>query len=310
MLAEMKADVAVIITPHTFHAPLAIDALQAGCHVLIEKPIALHIAEVDAIAKAAAQANRLVAVNFQQRFRPEVRAARQLIHAGKLGIIQNFDMKAIWPRSQAYYASGGWRATWKGEGGGVLMNQAPHNLDLIIHLLGLPKRVMAWTRTLVHPIEVEDTVQAMLEWDNGALGSMHTSTAESGLKDRIEIIGTKGTLQIEQGKLTFHAFEQDLLEYFETTSERYRGPAMTEVPVTLDTTTTGHHRDVYQDLHDAIQQGKALMCDATEGGQSLELANAMIFSSHTQNAVELPLDRQAYAQLLSDLQAGRTTLRG
>ena len=179
MLAQEKPDLAVIITPHPYHAPLAIDALNAGAHVLVEKPISVHAGEADAMIEAAAQNDRLLAVNFQQRFRPEIQAAKELIAGGALGELQYVNMVVVWPRTRQYFANAGWRGTWKGEGGGVLLNQAPHNLDLLVHLMGMPARVAAWTRTRIHPIETEDTVQAMFEWQNGAIGSLHVSTAES-----------------------------------------------------------------------------------------------------------------------------------
>ncbi|MEZ4675271.1 MAG: Gfo/Idh/MocA family oxidoreductase [Caldilineaceae bacterium] len=172
LLAEVQPDITIILTPHPFHAAIAIDALNAGSHVLVEKPMAVQVAEADAMIAAAKQNNRLIAVNFQQRFRPEVEAARQLIENGQLGEIQRVTQVEPWLRTVAYYKSAGWRGTWKGEGGGVLMNQAPHSLDLLCHLAGMPKRVVAWNRTLRHSIEVEDTSMAMLEWENGALGSI------------------------------------------------------------------------------------------------------------------------------------------
>lgn len=308
MLEEVKPDVAVVIVPHNDHAELAIAALEAGCHVLIEKPIALHVKEADAIAAAAQKANRLVAVNFQHRFRPEVIAARQLIENGDLGHIQNIDMKDIWPRSKAYYDSGGWRATWVGEGGGVLMNQAPHNLDLIVHLLGLPKRVMAITRTILHSIEVEDTIQAVLEWDSGTIGSMYISTAGSGHPGRLEVLGTGGMLNIGSGSLDFQKFPQDLREYFTTTDQRFGGPRGEAQEVALDMSNGGDHKDVYQNFHAAILNGESVRATAEEGVKSLELANAMIFSSYLGEPVELPIDRAKYADLLSDLQTGHTKM--
>ena len=176
MIAETQPDVVVVMTPHRFHAPITIDSLQAGCHVLVEKPMAVQIAEADAMVDAAEQAGRILAVNFQQRLRPEVIRARQLIQEGALGTIQHVDIKIAWTRTAVYYRLSNWRGTWRGEGGGVLLNQAPHELDLLCYLLGLPARVVAWTRTILHEIEVEDTIQAMLEWDNGTLGSIHIST--------------------------------------------------------------------------------------------------------------------------------------
>jgi predicted dehydrogenase len=304
MLAETQPDVAVILTPHPFHASIAIDCLEAGCHVLVEKPIAVQVAEADAMIEAAEQAGRLLAVNFQQRCRPEVQAARRLIQEGELGLVQRVDMAETWTRTAAYFGQGSWRATWDGEGGGVLMNQAPHSLDLLCYLIGMPSRVVAWTRTLFHQIETEDTAQAMLEWPGGAWGSVHISTAEAGQPQRLEILGTKGCLRIGGGnsKLTFQQFEADLREFLPTSPSPFSPPAMQPVPVELGP-GAGNHLAIYRNLHEAILQGTPLIADGVAGRMSLELANAMIYSSYTRREVELPLDRRAYSALFEELKA-------
>ena len=180
MIGELRPEVAVVITPHYNHAEIAIACLQAGCNVLVEKPMALEVAEADAMIAATKASGKLLAINFQHRQRPEVRAARRLIQEGRLGKLQRINMVTPWPRSAAYYGQASWRATWPGEGGGVLMNQAPHDLDLVCHLMGRPDGVVAWTRTTLHKIEVEDTATALLSWDGGATGYLHVSTAEAG----------------------------------------------------------------------------------------------------------------------------------
>jgi predicted dehydrogenase len=307
MLAETRPDVAVILTPHTFHAPIAIDCLQAGCHVLVEKPMAIQVAEADAMIEAAAQADRLLAVNFQQRCRPEVQAARRLIQQRHLGDIQHVDLAVTWTRTAAYYRLGDWRGTWVGEGGGVLMNQAPHDLDLLCYLMGVPARVVAWTRTLLHQIETEDTVQAMLEWPDGALGSLHISTAEAGQPERLDIVGTAGCLQLGRGELTFQRFDLDLREHVLQSPRPFSAPALYPVPVELEP-GSGDHVSIYRNLHEAILRGAPLIADGVDGRMSLELANAMICSSYTGDEVELPLDRQRYAALLEDLKGQRLTV--
>jgi predicted dehydrogenase len=304
MLAETQPDVAVILTPHPFHAPIAIDCLEAGCHVLVEKPMAIHVAEADAMIEAAAKANRLLTVNFQQRSRPEVQTARKLIQDGRLGEIQHVDMVEMWTRTAPYFQLASWRATWAGEGGGVLMNQAPHDLDILCYLMNMPSRVVAWTRTLLHQIETEDTVQAMLEWPNGALGSLHITTAEAGQPQRLEIVGTGGYLRIERGELVFEQFDTDLREFVLQSPNPYSQPAKQLVPVALES-GAGNNLSIWRSLHAAILQGAPLIIDGIAGRMSLELANAMIYASHTRQEVELPLDRQAYAVLLEDLKAHR-----
>jgi predicted dehydrogenase len=305
MLTETTADVAVILTPHPYHAAIAIDCFDTGCHVLVEKPMAVQVSEADAMIAAADNAQRLLAVNFQQRFRPEIIAARRLIQDGLLGDIQHVDMLATWPRTARYFKFAGWRGTWSGEGGGVLMNQAPHDLDLICHLVGAPEKVTAWTRTQFHAIETEDTAQAMLQWPNGAWGSVHISTAEAGRSQRLEIAGTNGILHIERGGLTFHQFDTELREFLKTSDELYRGPGTSVTPIELEP-GAGNHAAVYENLHAAILNGTALMADGVEARKSLELANAMIYSSYQGQEVALPLDRHGYAALLEELKTKHT----
>ncbi len=302
LLAEMQPDLAIIMTPHPSHAPIAIDCLNRGLHVLVEKPIAVHAGEADAMIEAAQRANRLLAVNLQQRFRPEIMAAHKLISEGRLGRIQSAHMIVAWPRTSRYFANAGWRGTWRGEGGGVLLNQAPHNLDIICHLVGLPSRVVAWTKTTMHDIETEDTVQAMLEWPNGAVGSLHVSTAESGQPERLEILGTRGRLEVTRGGVQFQEFAEDLESFFVTTDRVYEGPDQHPVAVELG---NGHgtHDDIYANVYDAIVNGAPLMAPGESGRMSLELANAMILSHYSKQLVELPINRAAYVELLTSLQA-------
>lgn len=308
LLAQEQPDIAVVLTPHPFHAALAVQCLEAGCHVLVEKPMATKVSEADAMVGAGKRAGRLLAVNFQQRFRPEVVAAKRYLEAGGLGALQHVDITKAWPRPKVYYDTASWRATWRGEGGGVLMNQAPHDLDLLIHLLGAPRRVAAWTRNLLHNTQTEDTVQAMIDWPSGALGSLHISTAEGGRAERIELIGTGGTMLISEGSLEVTRFEPDFAQFSATTLEKFGRPS--SAPVTLELPDTrGDHVAVYRNLHAAILEGEALIADSAAGRISLELANAMILSSYTRLEVELPLDRARYEALLEKLKAERPVTR-
>lgn len=301
MLAEAQPDVAIIITPPPLHAEIAIACLQAGCHVLVEKPIAIRIEDADAMVAAARANERLLGVVLQHRYRPEIRAARRLIQRGQLGKIERVEMSAVWTRPASYFQMASWRGTWSGEGGGVLINQASHNLDVLCFLCGLPQRVSAWTRNLLHQIEAEDTAQAMLEWSDGALGSFHVSTAEADIKERIKIVGTRGTLEIVQGKLSVNAFDVDLQEYVATCPDPYAAPRIRPVEVELEQ-GAGDHLAVYRGFYDALLNGEQFVSDGEQGSMALELANAMVYSSYTRREVELPLDRKSYSELLARLQ--------
>ncbi len=302
MLAEVAPDVVSVMTPHPFHAEQSIIGLAAGCHVLVEKPISVQIKEVEAMVAAAEAHNRLLAVNFQQRLRPEVIAARQIIQSGQLGEIQNADMKMTWTRTAIYFEKSTWRGTWNGEGGGVLLNQAPHELDLLCYLLGMPARVAAWTRNLVHPIETEDTIQVMVEWDNGALGSIHISTAEAGQPQRFEIIGTGGHLALGPGRLYLQRFDMDVREYIATSPDPFGHPNLIADAVELPP-GTGDHCAIYHNLVNAIETGSPVVADARGASMSLELANAIAYSSYQNQVVEFPLDREAYAAFLAERRA-------
>jgi len=297
MLEATKPELTVIMTPHPFHAPISIDAMESGSHVLVEKPIAVRVSEADRMLAVAERTGRTLALNFQQRCRGDIRTVKRIIDDGRLGQIQHVDMTAAWPRTATYYAGGGWRATWIGEGGGVLMNQAPHQLDLLCYLFGLPSRVSAWTRTTLHTIEVEDTVHAMCEWPGGALGSIHITTAEAGRQDRLEIIGTAGSVSIINGELKLKVLSPDFRETIKGST--YALPAITAQPVEVtEDGGDGDHLDIYKNLYEALRHGASLVATGHDGQVALDLANALMLSGHLGGEVTLPTDRAAYDELL------------
>jgi predicted dehydrogenase len=298
-LAETRPDVAIITTPHPFHAPIAVDCFAAGAHVLVEKPIAVEVAEADRMLAAAERAGRVLAVNFQQRFRPVVERAKAMIVSGELGELVRVLSIEPWYRTNAYFQSASWRGTWKGEGGGVLMNQAPHSMDLMCYLAGQPVKVWGWTRTRKHAIETEDTAQAMFEFANGAPGYLMYSTVEPGAR-RLQIIGEKASLDITGERLTISRFKPPLEEFRQTDRGHYSAPAIEtetlELPPSIDLHLALHH-----DLEAALAEGRAPRITGHEGMMALELANAIALSSRTERAVSLPIDRAEYSALLARL---------
>ena len=263
--------------------------------------MAAQVAEADAMIEAAQRHQRLLGVVFQHRFRPEMQAAYKLVQGGTLGTIQHVDLTAIWTRPASYFAQVPWRGTWKGEGGGVSMNQGAHNLDLLCYLLGVPERVYAWTRRQVHAIETEDTVQAMLEWQNGAIGSLHLSTAEMMQPEHIRIVGTRGYLDIVDGKPDLQLLDEDLKDFIATSPEPFSAPRSHSVPVVLED-SQGNHSTVHRQFSQAILSGTTFTSTGAQGRMELELANALIYSSHTQRPVTLPLNREDYTKFLLELQ--------
>jgi len=297
-------DAIVIATPHYFHPPVGIAAFEKGLNVLTEKPIAVTVSEADKFVKAAKKSKKVFAVMYQQRTVPAIKVASQIIKDGKIGEIKRTLMVEPNYRSQAYYDSGGWRGTWKGEGGGVLINQAPHGIDLFIMLAGLPSRVIARTRTRLHKIEVEDEADALLEYPNGAWGYYYTSTCETPFLQRIEISGDKGKLEfLDTGKtrvLKFYSFNPSISVHSATSKEVWQSVQVTEEPLDVKG-ESGGHKEIIQNFCAAILHGEKLIAPGMEGISSIEFINALNFSSRTCRPVKIPVSRSKYDKLLEEL---------
>ena len=304
-LLALGLDVVVICTPHRSHPALTIEALAAGAHVLCEKPLAVEAREADAMIAAADRAERLLGVCFQQRFRPVIAAAHALVAEGRLGELMRVSIVDPLYRPHAYYRSAGWRGTWEGEGGGVLMNQAPHTLDLLCHLAGPPAKVWGVSRRRVQPMETEDTATALLEYANGALGTLAVSTTEPGVQ-RIELVGDRGRIEILGESIVFERFEPPISEHLPAATGMFDQPRLVREEIVLPP-GTGDHNAVHADFAAAVRAGTAPRVTARDALCSLELANAIVLSTHTGEAVPLPVDRAAYATLLADLRAGTIT---
>jgi UDP-N-acetyl-2-amino-2-deoxyglucuronate dehydrogenase len=300
MLAEYKPDVAVITTPHPTHAAIALDCLAVGAHVLVEKPMSDSIADAEKMVAAAEKANCLLGVCYQRRFRPTIERARELIANGALGpIVRTLCLEPVL-RSAKYYRDADWRGTWRGEGGGVLLNQAPHPIDTLCHLVGMPARITGITRTARHAIECEDTAHALLEYANGASGYFFAGTAETSVKPNIQIAGEKGALELSDTQLKIYRFANSIPEYIATSTEIF-DRMKKEIEVLDLPDTTGNHVSVYRDFHAAILEGRQPRANGREGLMSVEFANALIYSAQKQMPVTLPLDRVAYTNLLREL---------
>jgi len=295
------ADALLVATPHYFHPPVAIDAFEAGLHVLSEKPIGVRIGDAERMVEAARKSGKVFCVMFQMRSEPDVTKARELVEAGALGQVRRTLLISPEFRSQAYYDSGSWRATWGGEGGGVLLNQAPHIMDVFVMLGGLPSRVHGRCATLLHEIEVEDQAEAMLEYANGAAGYFYVSTCEVGPRV-LEIVGDKGRLRMEGGRLRLWRFEPEVVQFNRTNTEMWGSPKAEEVALEIEEREAGH-RVILRNFARAILHGEELLAPGEVGLGSLELANAIILSSYKGEPVQLPIDRQEYAALVDGLRA-------
>lgn len=295
-------DAVIIATPHYLHTSLGIDALQNGLHVLVEKPISVHKADCERLLAAHKGPKQVFAAMFQMRTDPKFQKIKNLITSGHLGQLTRVNwIITDWYRTEIYYASGGWRATWKGEGGGALLNQCPHNLDLLTWFCGRPARVRGFCQLgRFHQIEVEDQVTGYLEFANGATGVFITSTGEAPGTNRLEIVGEMGKLVLEGGKLAFTRNETSMIEFSHTAKGGFARPELWNIDVPFDTSGAQHHT-ITQNFVEAILDEAPLIAPASEGIHSVELANALLYSSLINQTVELPLDAAAYEQKLNQL---------
>jgi predicted dehydrogenase len=296
-------DAVIIATPHYQHTSLGIAALEAGLHLMVEKPISAHKADAERlIATARQHPGQVFAGMFQLRTEPRYARIKRLIETGELGDIARLSwMITDWYRTEAYFASGGWRATWKGEGGGVLLNQCLHNLDVIAWLLGMPARVRGFCQLgRYHQIEVEDNVTAYLEYPNGATGVFITSSGEAPGTNRLEIAGTRGKVVLENNRLTFTRNETDMIEFSRTAKVGFAKPDtwVAELPFT-DADTP--HAIVMRNFIEAILDGTPLIAPGPDGLHSVELANVMLFSSLLGQTIELPMNAPAFEAKLQEL---------
>jgi predicted dehydrogenase len=306
LIRSGAVDAVVIATPHYQHVPLGISALGRGLHVMVEKPIAAHKADAARLIAAHAKRRDLVfAGMFQLRAEPRYGGIRRLIGDGRLGEIARISwIITDWYRTEAYYASGGWRATWKGEGGGVLLNQCLHNLDLLQWLCGMPARVRGFCRLgRYHDIEVEDDVTAWCEFPNGATAVLTTSTGEAPGTNRLEIAGARGRLVLEKDRLHFTENETPMTDFSRTAETGFLRPATTEREIPVEN-APAPHAVIMQNFVDAILDGAPLIAPGVEGINSVELANAITYSSLLGKTVELPLNAAAYERKLKQLIAG------
>jgi len=300
----------LIATPHYSHTALGIQALKAGLHVLVEKPISVHKADCERLIAAHTNPKQVFAAVFNQRTDPFFRKLHDLSTSGELGEIRRINwIITNWFRTAAYYGSGGWRATWAGEGGGVLLNQCPHNLDLLQWLFGMPSRVRAFCGLgRYHDIEVEDDVTAYFEFPNGATGVFITSTGEAPGTNRLEITGERGRLIYEDDLLRFDRNETPMTEFSRTSPLGFATPPTWEIRFPISG-HGGQHLEILQNFADAILRGAPLIAPAEEGIHSVELANAIIHSALRGETLELPLDGKAYERQLKKLIAASAARR-
>ena len=301
MMDSGEVDAVIIATPHPSHPEIAVDAFERGLHVLCEKPLAAHVKAARIMVAASARSSVKFGVVFQLRTSPIFRKAKELIEAGEIGALR----RAIWIttrsfRSQGYYDAADWRSTWEGEGGGLLLNQCPHELDLYQWLLGMPSRVRGFaTFGRYHDIEVEDDVTAYMEWDKGMTGIFVATTGEVPGTNRLEIAGDCGRVVIEDDEIVLDRTAGSVTEFTRNSQNPFKGPECRKIEVAVSK-ERGRHGDVIRNFVAAILRDEPLAAPGEDAIHSLELANAMVLSSVQRQTVSIPIDADAYENFLHE----------
>ena len=304
LLRSGKIDAVIIATPHYQHTSLGISALKAGLHVMVEKPISAHKADAERlIACSREHPGQVFAGMFQLRCEPRYLRLRHLIENGDLGTLERINwIITDWYRTEAYYTSGGWRATWKGEGGGVLLNQCLHQLDVLQWMCGMPARVRSFAKLgRYHDIEVEDSVTAYFELPNGADGVFVSSTGEAPGSNRLELAGTRGKAVLENDRLRFVRNQECMREFSRRSASGFLKPEVWNCEIPFGDGPESPHALLMQNFVNAVLDGESLIAPGAEGLNSVELANAMLYSGLVDRTIELPLDGAAYEAKLQRL---------
>ena len=304
LLASGLCDAIIVAVPHYYHPPICIDVLNAGINVISEKPIGVYTKQAEELIKVASKSDKLFGLMFNQRTNPMYKKARDMVQKGELGKLKRCVwIITDWYRTQSYYDSGDWRATWSGEGGGVILNQCPHQLDLWQWIFGMPTKISATCNEgKFHNIEVEDDVTVYAEYANGATGVFITTTGEFPGTNRLEISGDKGKLVIEGKSMKFTKLAQPEREWCFECKEGFKGPEKEEIDVDYSEfdTTKPQHKGITQNFTNAILHGEKLMAPGEEGINGLRISNAIFLSSWLGKKVDVPVDGDLFYEMLQD----------
>lgn len=303
LIADPHVDAVIVAVPHPMHADMAMAALNTGKHVLIEKPVDIRISKAKVLNECAARSGKVFGIMFNQRTDPLFRKAREIVKSGSLGeLTRTVWLITNWYRTQAYYDSGSWRASWSGEGGGVLLNQCPHQLDIWQWICGMPTEVSGFCDIAkYHNIEVEDDVTIITRYANGATGTFITSTGEYPGTNRLEITGTLGKIVLEEGKLKWWKLDRDVQEHCVHAGQDDPKPGIVYAEIIPDEPTTGHP-GILQNFANAILCGEALIAPGSDGINELTISNAAYLSAwNGSTVIKLPLDTAAFDEKLDKL---------
>ncbi len=303
MFASGLIDAVIVSTPHKLHCDIAMDALKSGLNVLVEKPVDITVRKAKAINELAKTVDKKFVIMFNQRTNDVFAKAREIVKSGALGELKRTVwIITNWYRTQRYYDSAGWRATWAGEGGGVLLNQAPHNLDLWQWICGMPCEVMANCEVgKYHNIEVEDDVTLLTRYENGATGVFITSTGEYPGTNRLEISGTLGKIVVENGVLKWWKLPENEREICFNAKDLFPSIKCEYEEFVSQNSNVSAHKLIIQNYVNAILKGEELLSPGTDGIYELTLSNAAYLSSWKGGApIKLPLDSDEFDTLLSE----------
>lgn len=306
LIASGEVDAVLVATPHYLHPTYAIEALNAGLHVMIEKPAGVYTKQVEEMNEVAAKSDKSFAIMFNQRTNPCYIKLREMLQSGQYGEIKRVNwIITDWYRTQSYYDSGDWRATWSGEGGGVLLNQCPHQLDLWQWLCGMPCKVRGFLHEgKWHKIEVEDDVTIYVDYPNGATGVFITTTGDFPGTNRLEITLDKAKIVCMNNKLEVIELSQSCQEYCDNAGEGFGRIDTTTYTITPDPAPWSQHVQVMTQFGDNILRGGDLVGRGEEGINGLTISNCAHLSSWLDKTVELPIDKELYFKMLQDKIAG------
>lgn len=309
MFSRAGLDAVLIATPHYDHTTISVHAFEQGLHVLSEKPLAVHVNDAKKSIAAYEKARDInpdivFGLMFQERANAAYRKLRDILAGGELGRLTRVTwINTAWFRSQAYYNNGGWRATWAGEGGGILTNQCPHNLDMYQWLFGMPARISGHASLgKYHDIEVEDEVAAYFEHENGMVGHFVVTTGECPGTNRLEICGEYGKLVLEHGKLTFDRNRESMLSFCRETKSSFDTVETWHVEIPTPRCDEGH-QVVTEKFVKAIlnKQPMDLIAHGLDGIRGVTLANGIMLSSFEGTMVSVPIDSDAFEARLRSL---------
>ncbi len=306
MLDSGLCDAILVETPHYDHPEIVIECLRRNIHVICEKPAGVYAAQVKEMNEVAKKSNAKFGMMFNQRTNCVYRKMREIIKEGGIGELQRVNwVITSWYRTQYYYDSGSWRASWLGEGGGVLINQCPHQLDLVSWVVGQqPKTVRGFCEYgKWHDIEVEDEVTAFFTYANGATGVFITTTGEAPGSNRFEVSGTKGKLLCENGKLIWYKNEVDSQELCKTSDNGFLPPKLEVIEVEMDGKNR-QHEGIINNFANAILGLEDFFVDGVEGINGVELMNAIEYSGwHDGKEVTLPVNEKKFLKELNKKKA-------